>query len=121
MPVVRILLVSVLAAVSACGAASLILYGSIDRWSFIPLLFTGLGSTLLLAPAYGALKERGMPLAGRYLLLLLLGAAAGAIILGFISIGNLEGALLGGFYGVTTAACWIALHFTSNRVVATTR
>jgi hypothetical protein len=49
--IVRILLVSVLAAVGACGVASLILDGSVDRFSFIPLPFTLIGALLLLAPA----------------------------------------------------------------------
>lgn len=115
MAVVRILLVSILAAVAACVAASLILFGYLNRWSFVPLIFALPGSVLLLAPGYAALKERGLPIMSRYLSLLALGAVAGALMLGFVSMLNAEGALLGGFYGATTAASWIALHFASKR------
>lgn len=120
MPILRLLLVSVLAAVSGCAAASLIFYGTIDRSSFIPLLFTVPSAILLLAPAYGGLKERGMPLLGRYLLVLLLGAIAGAMMLGFIFL-HPEGAMLGGGYGLVTAVCWIILHFASRRVTGPSR
>lgn len=114
MALVRILLVSVMAAVAACVAASLILYGYVARVSFGPLIFTLLGSLLLLAPGYAALKERGMPVISRYLLLLPLGAVAGALMLGIISIGEARAALLGGFYGLTTAVFWIILHLASR-------
>ena len=108
----RILIVSVLAPVAACVVASLILYGTVDRFSFLPFIFAFMGSCLLLAPAYGLLSERGVPLAGRYVLLVIEGAIAGAIMLGLVS----GAVVMGAFYGLTTAMCWVALHFMTKRV-----
>jgi hypothetical protein len=55
-----------------------------------------------------------MPLLGRYILLLLLGAVAGGLMLGFIA-RDAHGVSMGAFFGVTTAGCWIALHFITKR------
>ena len=118
MMIIRVLLLSILAPLSACVAASLVLYGIVDRGSFAPLLFTFLGALLLLAPGYGTMKERGIALTSRYLLLLLLGGMAGALMLAFISVGNADGPLIGGFYGVMTSICWIVLHFVSGKIFA---
>ena len=117
MAFLRILVVSLLASIAACMAGSLILYGYVDRGSYIALPFALLGSILLLAPGYAALKERGIPIVGRYLLLIPLGAVAGTLMLGFISMGDVASVLVGGFYGATTAVLWIILHFISKRTL----
>jgi hypothetical protein len=61
-----------------------------------------------------------MPLSGRYILLLLLGAVAGTLMLGFIA-RDAQGASMGAFYGVTTAGCWIVLHFLTKRAFSASR
>jgi hypothetical protein len=116
--ILRILIVSLLAAVSACAAASLILFGFIERASFAPMIFTLMGSVFLLAPGYAAAREAGLPRPIRYALLLLIGAVAGALMLGVISLVTdpLQGALMGAFYGSTTAVCWIVLHFGGKKL-----
>jgi hypothetical protein len=110
MPVLRIALVSIFAAVAGCPLGTLILFGTVERASLIPLTFTLIGSLLLLAPSYAALKEQGMPLGGRYALLCGIGLVGGFLILGLISRGELWFAAMGSFFGLTTALCWIALH-----------
>jgi len=102
--------VSIIAAFVACAVTSLILFGSIDRSSFAPLGFAIPGSLFLLATAYAALKEAGRSLIWSYAALTIIGAAGGSLMLGFISIGHLESTVIGGFYGLMTALCWIALH-----------
>jgi len=114
-PFVRVLFVSVFAAILACAIGSLILYPTVERASFIPLVFTLMGSCLLLGPAYGALREAEMPPPGRYIVLLALGAVGGTIMLGVISI-NTYGLKMGAFFGVITAVSWIILHFATRRV-----
>jgi hypothetical protein len=96
--------------VAACAVASLILFGTVARTSFIPLLFALPGSVLLLATAYAALKERGTPLGWRYAALIGLGILNGGLMLGLISSSGLKYTAIGSFYGLTTALCWIALH-----------
>ena len=83
------------------------------------MLFALPGAAFLLAPAYAALAQREVPLAGRYGLVLLLGATTGAALLGFISSGEVHSALVGSLYGATTAACWITLHYISSRAAPT--
>ncbi|MFN3944977.1 MAG: hypothetical protein ACK4K7_08605 [Allosphingosinicella sp.] len=110
MAFMRIVLVSVLAAVAACAVASLILFGNIEGASFAPLMFALPGSLLLLATAYAALAEQGRPLIWRYAALIAIGVVGGGLMLGFISSGDGKNTALGSFYGLTTALCWIALH-----------
>ena len=43
-----------------------------------------------------------------------IGAVAGALMLGFISMGEGRAALVGSFYGVAVAVFWIILHFASR-------
>jgi hypothetical protein len=114
MAVMRILLVSILAAIAACAVASLILFGNIERASFIPLMFALPGSLLLLATAYGALAEQGRPLIWRYAALVTIGVVGGGVMLGFISSGDGKNTAIGSFYGLTTAVCWIILHALSR-------
>ena len=117
MAILRIFIVSLLAAVLACALASRVLYGPIERASFILLPFILMGSLFLLAPAYGAAKEADLALRIRYVRLLLFGAIAGALLLGTIGIrtGPAQGALIGAFYGATTAVFWMLLHFVTKR------
>ena len=110
MAVLRIIFVSTLAAVAACAIASLILYGNVERASFIALMFALPGSHLLLATTYAALAERGRPMVWRYAALIVIGAVGGGLMLGFISSGDGKNTAMGSFYGLTTALCWIALH-----------
>lgn len=110
MAVLRIVFVSVLAAIAACAIASLILFGDVQRASFIPLMFALPGSLLLLSTAYAALAERGRPMVWRYAALTVVGAVGGGLMLGFISSGDSKYAAIGSLYGSTTAVCWIALH-----------
>lgn len=110
MAFLRIMLVSILAAVAGCAIASLILFGNIERASFIPLMFALPGSLLLLATAYGTLAEQGRPMIWRYGALIAIGVVGGAMILGFISSGDGKNTAIGSFYGLTTALCWIVLH-----------
>ncbi len=114
MAVMRILLVSIFAAITGCAIASLILFGNIEQASFIPLMFALPGSLLLLATTYGALAEQGRPLIWRYTALVAVGVIGGGVMLGFISSGNGKNAAIGSFYGLTTAVCWIALHALSQ-------
>ncbi|WP_165357518.1 hypothetical protein [Sphingosinicella sp. CPCC 101087] len=120
MAFMRIVLVSVLAAVAACAVASLILFGSIERASFIPLMFAVPGSLLLLATADGALAEQGRPLIWRYAALVAIGVVGGGLMLGFISSGDGKNIAIGSFYGLTTALCWIALHVLTRSNVRST-
>ncbi|VVS99176.1 membrane hypothetical protein [Sphingomonas sp. EC-HK361] len=110
MAFLRIMLVSILAAVAACAIASLILFGNIERASFIPLMFVLPGSLFLLATAYGALAEQGRPMIWRYAALIAIGVVGGGLMLGFISSGDGKNTAIGSFYGLTTALCWIVLH-----------
>lgn len=114
MPVMRILLVSILAAIAACAIASLILFENIERASFIPLMFALPGSLLLLATAYGALAEQGRPLIWRYAALVAIGVVGGGVMLGVISSGDGKNTAIGSFYGLTMAVCWIVLHALSR-------
>lgn len=118
MAFVRILFVSVLAAIAGCAVSSIILFGELARISFAPLVFTLMGSVFLLAPAYGAARQAGQSLARRYLRLLLVGAVGGAIMLAIMSLGTSpgEGALYGVVYGVITATCWIVAHFATRKI-----
>jgi drug/metabolite transporter (DMT)-like permease len=115
MVVLRIAFVSTLAAVAACAIASLILFGNVERASFIPLMFALPGLLLLLATAYAALAERGRPVVWRYAALIVIGAIGGGLMLGFVSRGDSKNAAMGSFYGITTALCWIALHAQTQR------
>lgn len=110
MAFLRTMLVSILAAVAACVIASMILFGNIERASFIPLMFALPGSLLLLATAYGALAEQGRPMIWRYAALIAIGVVGGGMVLGFISSGDGKNTAIGSFYGLTTALCWIVLH-----------
>ena len=111
----RIVLVSVLAAVAACAVASLILFGNIERASFIPLMFALPGSLLLLATAYAALAEQGKSVGWRYAALIAIGVIGGGLMLSFISSGDGKNTAIGSFYGLITALCWITLHALTRR------
>ena len=110
MALLRIVSVSIVAAVAACAIASLILFGNVERASFIPLMFALPGSLLLLATAYAALAERGRPMIWRYAALIMIGAIGGGLMLGFVSSGDGKYTAMGSLYGLTTALCWVALH-----------
>jgi len=111
---IRIMLVSILAAVAACAIASLILFGNIERASFFPLMFALPGSLLLLPTAYMALADQGRPLIWRYVALVAVGGVGGGVMLGVTSGGDGKNAAIGAFYGLTTAVCWITLHALSR-------
>ena len=106
----RIVLVSILAAVAACAVTSMLLFGNIESASFFPLIFALPSSLLLLATTYAALAEKGRPILWRYAVLILVGVIGGGLMLGFISNGDPKSAATGSLYGVTTALCWILLH-----------
>lgn len=114
MVVMRILLVSIFAPIAACAIASLILFGNIERASFIALIFALPSSLLLLATAYATLAQRGFPLIWRYAALVAIGVVGGGWMLGVTSSGNGKMTAIGSFYGLTTASCWIALHALSR-------
>jgi hypothetical protein len=115
LPVVRILFVSIAAAAVGSAIASLILWGYVDKYTFIALPFALVGSCLLLAPAYGWARENGLAIEWRYITLLLSGAIAGGLFLTFISL-DIEKAPMGALYGFATAVCWVVIHFLTKQV-----
>ena len=110
MAILCIIFVSTLAAVAACAILSLILYGNVERASFVAVIFALPSSLLLLATTYAALAERSRPIVWCYAALIVIGALGGGLMLGFISIGGGKNTAIGSIYGLTTALCWIALH-----------
>jgi hypothetical protein len=80
-----------------------------------------LGSVLLLWTGYGAAREAGLPEGARYLRLLIIGAIAGGLMLGVGGVLSqsypLYMAAIGSAYGLTTALCWVALHFTLGKLL----
>lgn len=106
---VRLLIVGLVAALLGCVAAALVLVGSVDQFSFIPVPLLWLGSMLLLAPANALLRARRIPMPLRAVPLVGAGAAgfAGA---GWLLSGGIAGsAVMGGVYGLVTAAIWAGL------------
>lgn len=112
----RIFTVSILAPLVACCVVSLVTYGSLDRFSFLPLILAVPASLLLLAPVYAAAKERGMAEFAAYALLAVVGGACGALMLGAVSSGRVGYFSLGGAYGLATAACWSVLNLLAKRL-----
>jgi hypothetical protein len=77
------------------------------------LLFTVPGSALL-SLAFAWAESRGLPLLGRYVALIALGAIAGSLAMTF---GTSTAVIAGCLYGTATAVIWVALHRTLYRKV----
>jgi len=75
--------------------------------------FTGIGS-IILALAYGLARENGRSLVRRYVTVIVVGAAAGAVMLSILPVPSAW--LVGSFYGVVTAICWVVLHLVSKQI-----
>jgi hypothetical protein len=118
MAFIRVVLISLAAALAGCAAGSIVIFGELGRMSFVALPFTCMGSLLLLAPIYAAALEGGVAVGGRYARLLIAGGVAGGLLLGFISLATnpLEGAAMGSAYGVLTATCWVVVHAVTKRL-----
>jgi hypothetical protein len=114
-------LVSLAAALFACPLASLLLFGEVGDGVFLPFPFTLMGSLLLLATGYGAAREAQLPESTRYLRLVIIGAVAGALMLGVGGVLSQTYPFLlagiGAAYGLTTAVCWIALHLVLGKLL----
>jgi hypothetical protein len=80
------------------------------------LIFT-LGGSALLGLVFAWTWGRGVPLAGRYVVQVLVGALAGGALL--LPAGTASAALIGGTYGLVTACVWVLTHWMLYR--ATTR
>lgn len=118
MTLIRLALISFMAAFAGCAAGSILIFGELGRASFVALPFTCMGAILLLAPIYAAAREDGVSVGIRYARVLVAGALAGGLMLGLISAltDPLRGAAIGAGYGVLTALCWIAIHAATKRV-----
>ncbi len=116
MPWVRALLVTLLAPMLACAVISIGLDGTINGFSFIPLIFAVPGS-LVLTALYASLSEKAVPTLSIYLAMLAFGTVAGGVWLGFLSGGQDTSLGWGSLYGFSTAAAWIVLHFGSAQAL----
>ena len=110
MAFIRSILVSIVAPVVACVAVSLGIGGMLDDFTFVPLPFALFGSLLLLAPAHAGLMRRGVATGVSYAVLLLVGSGCGALMLGVLTRGRMDGFVWGGMYGAATATVWVVLH-----------
>ena len=109
MGAVRVLAVGLAAAVLGCIVAALVLVGSVDATSFMPVPVIWFGAVLLLTPAEAWLRSRGVPMPLRSVPVVIAGAVGFAAI-GWLLSGGMAGmAVMGGVYGMVTAACWAAL------------
>ena len=79
-------------------------WGTVMGLGVVTLFWTITGSTLLLL-VFSAMPT--VPVWGRYLLLVPLGAVAGAIMLSF---GGWSSMMTGAAYGTATALAWVGLH-----------
>lgn len=118
MAVIRLVLISLAAALAGCSAGSILLFAELNRTSLVALPFTCMVSLLLLMPFYAAAREAGVALGGRYARLLVAGGVAGALFAGFIFLATnpLKGAAIGSSYGALTAICWITIHAATKRL-----
>lgn len=79
------------------------------------LIFT-LGGSALLGLVFAWTWGRGLPLAGRYVVQIMVGALTGGALL--LPAGNVSTALIGVTYGFVTACAWVATHWALYRAVA---
>lgn len=107
--VLRLLAVGLLAAALGCAVAALVLVGSLDEFSFVPLPVMWGATVGLLAPADAWLRARGVAMPLRAVPLVLVGMVGLGAIAGLLSGGAPGGAVMGGVYGLVTAGCWAAL------------
>ena len=114
----RAVLVSLAAAVLGCIVAALVLVGAVDAFSFVAVPFAWVGALLLLAPADAWLRRRRVPMPLRSIPLVIVGAIGFALIGGLLAGGAAGSAVMGGVYGMTTAACWAALTAVADRWTA---
>jgi hypothetical protein len=113
MNIARILFVTIASPALACVILSIFFYISVNRVSFVPMIFALPGS-MLLATIYGVLQECRFTTNLTYLIILLAGSLVGGIWLGLLT-ASPQWAPLGASYGASTAICWIALHWLTKR------
>ena len=120
MAVIRLVLISLAAALAGCSAGSILIFAELNRMSLVALPFTCMMSLLLLMPFYAAAREAGVAVGGRYARLLVAGGVAGALFAGFMFLATdpFKGAAIGSSYGALTAICWITIHAATKRLAA---
>ena len=109
MTVPRLLTMGLAAAVLGCIGAALVLVGRVDQSSFIPVPVMWLSSVVLLTPVNARLRTRGLEMPLRSVPLIVVGTFGFAGIAGLLSGGAVGSAVMGGVYGMLTAAAWAGL------------
>lgn len=109
MGVARDMAVGLAAAVLGCAVAAMVLVGGIDKWSFVPVPLMWVGTLLLVAPADGWLRRRGLAMPLRAVPVVIVGALGMALAGLLLSGGTVGTAVMGLVYGMVTAASWAGL------------
>lgn len=96
-------------AVLGCAAATLVLVGGLDEWSFVPVPAMWVATVVLVAPVDAWLRRRRLAMPLRAVPVVIVGALGVALVGMLLSGGTVGTAVMGMVYGMVTAACWAVL------------